>query len=85
MFGLIHEWVHLATVLDVADKVVARAASPAGSGGVSPRESNPTMRPRSGTLRKPAAEDGCATPTESRYALHECKVWTNLAGYLNCK
>jgi len=45
----------------VPGKIVARASSPAGSGGVSPREFNPTMRPRRETLRELAAGDGCAT------------------------
>jgi len=41
-------------------RTVAQASSPAGSGGVSPRESGQTMCPRSETLRKPAA--GTAAP-----------------------
>ena len=35
--------------------VVARASSPASSGGVPPRESARTVSPRSGTLPEPAA------------------------------
>jgi hypothetical protein len=74
-FLLRGQWAPLDTVLGVAGKVVARASSPcgvtgstpqgepAGSGGGSPRESNPTMRPRSETLRELAAGDGCATRT----------------------
>ena len=55
-------------------KIVARASSPAGSGGVSPRESNLAMRPRSETLLELAAGDGCATRTVSRCASDPEKV-----------
>ena len=44
-----------ALLVDENEKVVAQASSPAGSGGVSPRESNPMVHPRSETLREPAA------------------------------
>jgi hypothetical protein len=68
------EWAHFDTVLNLAGEIVAQASSPAGSGGVPPHESSPTVDPRSETLREPAAVDGCATRTVSRCA------WTNQIG-----
>ncbi len=46
------------------DCTVAQASSPAGSSGVSPRESGRTLYPRSETLREPAA--GTAAPRSSQ-------------------